>query len=156
MKRSAGILPYKFEAGILYVYLEHPGGPYWENVDSWSICKGEYKAEKAIDAAIREFHEEAGVKIPKEKMFFIGSKKQMSTNKLVVVFAAEYDIDPEAMNSNKFSIEWPPNSGEIKEFPEMDRAAWFTIDEAINKVFNGQQIFLNKLKDSLEKRNMLK
>lgn len=156
MKRSAGILPYKIEDNNLYVYLEHPGGPYWAEKDLWSICKGEFKNEKAIEAAIREFNEEAGTLINREKLFFIGSKKQQATNKLVIVFGVEQDIDHTKMNSNKFKLEWPPESGIINEFPEMDKAAWFRIEEAYDKIFPGQQVFLKKLTSLLEKQNMIK
>lgn len=156
MKRSAGILPYKIEDDNLYVYLEHPGGPYWVEKDLWSICKGEFKNEKAIEAAIREFNEETGTLINREKLFFIGSKKQQATNKLVIVFGVEQDIDPTKMKSNKFKLEWPPESGIINEFPEMDKAAWFRIEEAYDKIFSGQQVFLKKLTSLLEKQNMIK
>lgn len=156
MKRSAGILPFKIEQNEIYVYLEHPGGPYWQDIDKWSICKGEYKDEKAIDAAVREFKEETNFSVNKQKVFFLGSKKQQATNKLVIVFAVNQDIDPSMMKSNYFKLEWPPLSGTIQEFPEMDKASWFNINEAKDKIFAGQLIFLNKLVDLLERQNMVK
>lgn len=147
MKRSAGILPYKIEDGKIMVYLEHPGGPYWESIDSWSICKGEYRNEKAIDAAIREFNEETGFDIDKKDLFFIGAEKQKACNKLVVVFGIEKDIDPKKMTSNTFKKEWPPKSGKIEEFPEMDEGRWFNIEEAKDKIFKGQIKILDKLEN---------
>ena len=110
MKRSAGILPFKIVDNKLFVYLEHPGGPYWQDKDLWSICKGEYSNEKAIDAAIREFKEETNFEINKKDLFFIGSEKQESTNKLVTIFGVETDFDVKKMSSNTFKLELPPLS----------------------------------------------
>lgn len=144
MKRSAGVLPYKFEDGIVKVYLEHPGGPYWENKDLWSICKGEYTNEKAIDAAVREFEEETGFSVDRDSLFFIGSLKQQATNKLVTAFGIQCDLDPSKMKSNTFKLEWPPMSGKICEFPEMDEGRWFSLVEAKSKIFKGQTKLLEK------------
>lgn len=152
MKHSAGILPYKYTSGTLQVYLEHPGGPYWQNKDLWSICKGEYKQEKALDAALREFKEETGFNISSKDFIFLGSKKQSSTNKLVTIFAVNIDLDPTKMISNTFTIEWPPFSNNIQKFPEMDKAAWFPIEEAKEKIFPGQKYFLEKLHE-IESKN---
>lgn len=149
MKRSAGILPYKFEDGHLMVYLEHPGGPFWEGKDSWSICKGEYTKEKAIDAALREFNEETSFAVNKKDLFFIGSKKMESSNKLITIFGVETNFDASKMKSNTFKKEWPPMSGIIQEFPEMDEGRWFEIEEAMSKVFKGQETILEKLKDKI-------
>lgn len=147
MKRSAGILPYKIIDNKLYVYLEHPGGPYLSSINKWSICKGEYeKNENALTAALREFEEETSFKINKDKLFFLASEKQ-SNNKLITIFAINQDIDPKLMKSNTFTIEYPKNSGKFQEFPEMDKASWFEIDEAIKVVFKGQIKVLEKLKD---------
>ncbi len=145
MKRSAGILPYRFKDGVLSVYLEHPGGPYWEGKDLWSICKGEYTYEKAIDAAVREFEEETGFKVEKDNLFFVGSLKQQATNKLVTVFGIQCDLDPSKMKSNTFKLEWPPMSGNICEFPEMDEGRWFQLEEAKEKIFKGQIKILEKM-----------
>ncbi len=145
MRRSAGILPYKIIDDEIYVYLEHPGGPYWENKDVWSICKGEYSEELAIDAALREFKEETGFTINKNELFFIGSVKLSSVNKLVTVFGINKDLDVTKMKSNTFTKEWPPGSGNISEFPEMDKACWFKIEEAKTKIFKGQEKILDKL-----------
>lgn len=147
MKRSAGILPYKIEDNKLKVYLEHPGGPYWQGKDRWSICKGEYTEERAIEAAIREFHEETGTKVEEGELEFLGSQKLSSTNKLIIIFIINKDIDVTKMKSNTFTIEYPIGSGEFREFPEMDEARWFTIDEAKAKIFKGQEKILDKLEE---------
>lgn len=151
MRRSAGILPYKVVNNEIFVYLEHPGGPYWQGKDLWSICKGEYTNEKAIDAAIREFKEEANIEINKDDLFFIGSEKQEATNKLVTVFGVETDFDYSKMSSNTFTLEWPPSSGEYHEFPEMDEGRWFSIDEAEKKILKGQRKFLEKLNNIINR-----
>lgn len=145
MKRSAGILPYKIEDGIIKVYLEHPGGPYWEQKDLWSICKGEFIGEKAVDAAVREFEEETGFEVDRDKLFFIRSIKQHATNKLVIAFGIKCDLDPTKMKSNTFKLEWPPMSGNICEFPEMDEGRWFPLEEAKKKILKGQYKLLEKL-----------
>lgn len=147
MKRSAGILPYRINDGKIEVYLEHPGGPYWEHKDSWSICKGEYSNEKAMEAAIREFEEETSFKIREEELFFIGSIKLNATNKLVTIFGVNKDIDESKMKSNTFTLEWPKGSGKIKEFPEMDEGRWFIVSDARKKIFKGQEKILDKLVD---------
>jgi predicted NUDIX family NTP pyrophosphohydrolase len=149
MKRSAGILPYKYENNKLYVYLEHPGGPFYENIDTWSICKGEYVKEKAIDAAIREFKEESGFSIDKKNLSFLSSRK-VNSQKIVTVFITKTDIDPSKMTSNTFTKEYPKGSGKICEFPEMDEGKWFSIDEAYKKIFKSQIPFLYKLEGLLE------
>ena len=149
MKRSAGILPYKYENNKLYVYLEHPGGPFYENKDTWSICKGEYEKEKAIDAAIREFKEESGFTIKKENLSFLSSHK-VHKHKLVTVFITNIDLDPSKMTSNTFTKEFPKGSGNIQEFPEMDKGQWFEIDEAYQKIFKSQIPFLHKLEGTIK------
>lgn len=145
MKRSAGVLPYKNQDGRIMVYLERPGGPFWEGKDMWSICKGEYTKEKAIDAALREFQEETGFSIVKEDLFFIGSEKQFATNKLITIFGIEKDFNPTKMSSNTFKKEWPPGTGIIQEFPEMAEGRWFYIEDAYKKIFKGQKKILSKL-----------
>ena len=149
MKRSAGILPYKYVDDKIYVYLEHPGGPYYENRDIWSICKGEYIKEKAIDAAVREFREEAGVSISKDELTYLSSHK-VDNRKLVTIFITKTDIDPSKMTSNTFTKEYPKDSGIICEFPEMDKAKWFSIDEAYEKIYKSQIPFLSKLEEVLK------
>ena len=105
MKRSAGILPYKVIENKIYIYLEHPGGPYWDGVNEWSVCKGEYKRgiETARQAAIREFGEESGTIIDISKLEYLASNK-VSGDKLVVLFMANVDIDPSKMTSNTFKL----------------------------------------------------
>ncbi|MGN1337429.1 MAG: NUDIX domain-containing protein [Candidatus Coprovivens sp.] len=150
MKRSSGILPYKVEDGKLLVYLERPGGPFWEGKNKWSICKGEHKiGESCIDAAVREFSEESGFLLDKEKMFYIGSSKQAS-RKLITVFGIETDLDVTKMTSNTFKREFPKGSGIINEYPEMAEAKWFTIDEALEVIFDGQIYILNKLANMID------
>lgn len=151
MKRSAGILAYRKKGDQIEVFLEHMGGPYWQKKDNgaWSIPKGEYEEERAIDAAIREFKEETGFELEASELTFLSSEKQPN-QKLVSIFIVEHDFDAISIKSNIFKIEWPPKSGKWKEFPEMDRAEWFTIDEAKNKVLKGQVIFLNKLEQYLK------
>lgn len=136
MKRSAGILPYKYIDNELYVYLEHPGGPFWEGVDKWSVVKGEYDNEKAINAARREFLEESGFDI-NEDLEYLGSFKLK--NKLVIMFCLEKDLDVTKMKSNTFIRD-------AKEYNEMDEARWFSIDEASLKVFNRQRKIIDRLK----------
>lgn len=152
MKRSAGILPFKIENGRLMVFLEHPGGPFWEGIDKWSISKGEYKNEKAIDAAIREFKEESGFVVDKDELIYLGANKQKS-KKLVNCFIINKDFDATNIKSNTFKKEWPVGSGVIQEFPEMDEARWFLLDEAKEKIFQGQIVFLNKLENYVGQNN---
>ena len=136
MKRSAGILPYKYIDNELYVYLEHPGGPFWDGIDKWSVVKGEYSNEKAINAARREFLEESGFDI-KEDLEYLGSFKLK--DKLVIIFCLEKDLDVSRMKSNTFIRD-------SKEYLEMDEARWFKIDEAYDKIFNRQKKILDRLK----------
>jgi predicted NUDIX family NTP pyrophosphohydrolase len=130
----------------LEVLLVHPGGPFWKNKDdgAWSIPKGEYaETENALDAARREFREETGFE-PGAELIPLGEIRQPS-RKIVSAWAFEGDCDPAALHSNTFSIEWPPKSGQTREFPEVDRAAWFPIDVARTKLLKGQLPFLDKL-----------
>lgn len=136
MKRSAGILPYKYIDNEIYVYLEHPGGPFWDGIDKWSVVKGEYSNEKAINAARREFLEESGFDI-KEDLEYLGSFKLK--DKLVIIFCLEKDLDVSKMKSNTFIRD-------SKEYLEMDEARWFKIDEAYDKIFNRQKKILDRLK----------
>lgn len=146
MKHSAGVLVYKKENNQLKILLCHMGGPYWKNIDygAWSIPKGEFCSEKAIDAAVREFQEETGFNIDKDQLIFLGSKKQVN-NKLVTIFATTHDFDATKAKSNTFLKEWPKGSGNIQEFPEMDKAEWFNIDDGKQKILKGQIYFLSKL-----------
>ncbi len=132
------------------VLLVHPGGPFWARKDTgaWSIPKGEYTVEDPLEAAKREFEEETGEKV--EGPFLpLGGSVQPS-GKRVVAWALESDLDAEAIRSNLFSMEWPPGSGKNREFPEVDRAAWFSLDAARAKILKGQVPFLDRLAEMLK------
>jgi predicted NUDIX family NTP pyrophosphohydrolase len=144
-KISAGILLFRHGPEGVRVLLVHPGGPFWrrKDVGAWSIPKGApIDDENLLQTARREFFEETGLQV--EGGFVdLGSHKQAG-GKTVVAFALEHDFDVDRLASNAFSIEWPPRSGRTAEFPEVDRAAWFTIEEALTKVTKGQApIILN-------------
>ena len=126
--------------------LVHPGGPYWAKKDAgaWSIPKGEFDADEApADAARREFIEEIG-RDPGAGLVPLGTFAQ-SRAKSVHAFAVEGDLDPETVTSNTFEIEWPPRSGMMQAFPEIDRATWFTLDEARARIVAGQRPILDAL-----------
>jgi predicted NUDIX family NTP pyrophosphohydrolase len=145
-KQAAGILLYRRSSRGLEVLLAHPGGPLWARKDfgAWTLPKGQFTdAERPLDAAKREFEEELGSP-PAGEFITIGSIKQPS-GKVVHAFVAESDFDCSTVQSNLFSLEWPPKSGQRAQFPEVDRAAWFTIDEARQKLLKGQQPFLDRL-----------
>jgi len=143
--KSAGVLLYKREDGVK-VLLVHPGGPFWSKKDAgaWSIPKGEYiEGEDPEAAARREFEEELGVPLEGD-LQPLGEAVQPS-RKRVIAYAAEGDLDVAAIRSNRFEIEWPPKSGRMQAFPEVDRAAWFTLDDAREKLLPGQRVFLDRL-----------
>ncbi|HWE21160.1 MAG TPA: NUDIX domain-containing protein [Hyphomicrobiaceae bacterium] len=145
-QRSAGILLYRRRGGAVEVLLVHPGGPFWARKDEgvWSIPKGEYAVdEDPLAAARREFSEETGMRIDGEAIA-LGSFRQ-STAKIVDAWAIEGDFDPATLRSNTFAVEWPPRSGKMREVPEVDRAAWFTPEEAASKVLKGQRPILEAL-----------
>jgi predicted NUDIX family NTP pyrophosphohydrolase len=144
--KSAGVLLYKRKHGELRVLLVHPGGPFWAKKDAgaWSIPKGEYvDGEDPEAAARREFEEELGI-APMGNLEPLGEAVQPS-RKRVIAFAAEGDLDVAAIRSNTFEIEWPPRSGRKQSFPEVDRAGWFTLEEAREKILSGQRVFLDRL-----------
>jgi len=146
MKKSAGILLYKFSGAGLLVLLVHPGGPFWKNKDlgAWTIPKGEHDAgEEALVAAAREFREETGIE-PRGPFIALTPVKQAG-GKVVAAWAFEGDGDAAAIRSNTFSLEWPRGSGRFQDFPEVDRAAWFSLDEARRKVLRGQVPLLEEL-----------
>ena len=150
-KRSAGILLYRRPNGEPEVLLVHPGGPYWEKKDLgvWSIPKGEYDdAEDPRACALREFEEELGARPPEGELAALGTAKQ-SGGKLVTAWAVEGDLDPATARSNTFTLEWPPRSGVMREFPEVDRADWFTLDEARERINPAQAVFLDRLREEL-------
>ncbi len=151
-KRSAGILMYRRTGGELQVLLVHPGGPFWKNRDlgAWSIPKGEYGDEDALAAAVREFTEETGAAVAGD-FKPLGAVVQAG-RKTVIAFAVEGNFDPAGLTSNVFDIEWPPNSGRRRSFPEIDRAAWFGLSEARRRVLAGQAPFLDRLVEILARR----
>jgi predicted NUDIX family NTP pyrophosphohydrolase len=137
---SAGILLYRHRRGAVEVLLVHPGGPFFTRKDAgaWSIPKGLIgDGEAPLAAALREFAEETGAPPPAAPAQPLGTFRQ-SQNKVVTVFAVEGDFDPAALNSNTFTTEWPPRSGQSATFPEVDRAAWFSLAEARTRVVAGQ------------------
>jgi predicted NUDIX family NTP pyrophosphohydrolase len=149
--RSAGILMYRRDNGVLQVLLVHPGGPFWAKKDlgAWSIPKGEYDPEEsAWSAAVREFEEETGVR-PLGEPMGLGEVKQ-SSGKRITAFALAGSIDSSRIRSGTFEREWPPRSGRTQSFPEVDRAEWFTIESARAKIVPGQRPFLDRLRKWLE------
>ncbi len=145
-KESAGLLLFRRRAGELEVFLVHPGGPFWAKKDqaAWSIPKGEFSSgEEPLAAAKREFAEETGF-TPGGAYRALGSHKQPG-GKIVHAWAVEADCDPAAIRSNTFTMEWPPRSGRKQEFPEIDRAAWFALAAAREKIHKGQVAVLDAL-----------
>lgn len=149
-KQAAGILLYRRGDRGLEVLLAHPGGPLWAKKDlgAWTVPKGQFTdAESPIAAARREFEEEMGSApgggTPVD-FVELGTIKQPS-GKIVHVFVGESDFDVTTVSSNLFELEWPPRSGQRAKFPEVDRAGWFSIDEARRKILKGQQPFLDRL-----------
>ncbi|MDO8691153.1 MAG: NUDIX domain-containing protein [Dehalococcoidia bacterium] len=146
-KKSAGLLMYRDASGPIEVFLVHPGGPFWAKKDdgAWSIPKGEFADdEDPLAAAKREFQEETGFAAlgdfqPLEPL-------RQPSGKTVFAWAVQGDADPVGLKSNTFSIEWPPGSSRLQEFPEVDRAGWFTIEAARRKLLKGQVGFLDQLK----------
>jgi predicted NUDIX family NTP pyrophosphohydrolase len=145
-KQAAGILLYRHTARGLELLLAHPGGPLWTRRDfgAWTIPKGQFGIdESALDAARREFEEEMGA--PARGEFVeLGAIRQPS-GKIVHAFTAESDFDVSTVKSNLFTLEWPPRSGNHGQFPEVDRAAWFSIDEARKRILKGQEPFIDRL-----------
>jgi predicted NUDIX family NTP pyrophosphohydrolase len=145
-KQAAGLLLYRRGVNGLEVLLAHPGGPLWARKDhgSWTLPKGQFTdGELPLDAAKREFEEEMGSK-PEGHFQPLGTLKQPS-GKVIHAWAVESDFDVATVTSNLFQLEWPPRSGKMSEFPEVDRAAWFSIEEARAKILKGQQPFLDRL-----------
>lgn len=146
---SAGILLFRRRA-TTEVLLVHPGGPFWKKKDAgaWSIPKGEFEeGEPAQDAARREFEEETG--FAATGPFTPLTPLRQKSGKRIHAWAAEGDLDPSAIRSSTFSIEWPPRSGRQQTFPEVDRAAWFSLDEAPARIHPGQAPFLAELRERL-------
>lgn len=153
-KNSAGLLLYRFNNKILEVLLVHPGGPFFTKKDSgaWSIPKGEFwEDENPLDAAKREFKEEIGADVP-DTDFIELSPIEQKNNKTVYSWAFQGDIDTSTIKSNTFELEWPPKSGKMRSFPEIDKGEWFTIATAKEKI-NIRQV---PLLDELQKKVSLK
>lgn len=134
-KTSAGLILYRMQSGQLEVLLVHPGGPFWSKKDegAWFVPKGELNVgEEPLAGAKREFEEETGLK-PEGEFLALGNVKQKS-GKTIVAWAFEGDCDPSSIKSNTFTIEWPPKSGRQQEFPEIDRAGFFTVPQAKAKM----------------------
>ena len=150
MRRSAGILMYKYRADELLVLLVHPGGSYWAKRDlgSWSIPKGEYEGEDPLTAAGREFQEETGGQV--QGPFLSLGEVAQPNRKTVSAWAAEGDFDPKTLKSNLCEIEWPPKSGRTQLIPEADRAEWFSLQDARVKILAGQSPFLDRLESALK------
>jgi predicted NUDIX family NTP pyrophosphohydrolase len=149
-KRSAGILMYRRAGPELQVLLVHPGGPFWAKKDlgAWSVPKGEYgDGEEPLAAAKREFGEELGAEpaaFADGAILELGVLVQPS-RKEIVAWAVEGDFDVAGLKSNTFEMEWPLKSGKKKQFPEVDRAEWFSLDEARRKILPGQVAFIDRL-----------
>jgi predicted NUDIX family NTP pyrophosphohydrolase len=149
-KQSAGLIMYRIREGNLQVLLVHPGGPFWARKDlgAWSIPKGEYdENEQPLDAAIREFNEETGFDAH-GPFLDLGSVKQAG-GKIVTAWAFEGDCDPATITSNLCRMEWPPRSGRQIEFREVDRARWFTIQDAAEYILKGQAPLLQVLTNAI-------
>jgi predicted NUDIX family NTP pyrophosphohydrolase len=149
-RHSAGLLLHRRGPSGLEVFLVHPGGPFWARKDAgaWSIPKGEFApGEDPLATARREFHEETGFEPPPEPLVALGAARQAG-GKTVHAWAAAGDVDAAAAKSNTFEIEWPPRSGRMQEFPEVDRAAWFGLDEARRRILPGQLPFLERLEQA--------
>ena len=150
LRKSAGLLMFRGSGDSLEVLLVHPGGPFWARKDdgAWSIPKGEFgDHEDALSAAIREFEEETGQPIAGD---FVALEPVVQPGgKTVLAWAVAGDFDPARLRSNTFQIEWPPRSGRRREFPEVDRAGWFDLESARQKILKGQQPLLDQLVNAL-------
>ncbi len=147
-KKSAGLIVYREANATLEVLLVHPGGPFWSNKDdgAWSIPKGEIEEdEEALSVALREFKEETGSEISGD--FIPLDPLRQPGGKFIYAWTVEGNFDPVKLSSNTFWLEWPPKSGRQKEYPEVDRAAWFSIEAAMKKILKGQQGFLQQLQE---------
>jgi predicted NUDIX family NTP pyrophosphohydrolase len=152
-RTSAGLLPYHRDAaGVLHVFIGHMGGPFWESKDegAWSIAKGEYEPDEddPVAVAFREFTEEIGVPPPSGELRDLGVHVQRS-GKRVLAYAVEADPSLAFVASNLFELEWPRGSGVLQWFPEIDGAAWFTVEQARRKVLPGQVPILDALECAL-------
>jgi predicted NUDIX family NTP pyrophosphohydrolase len=149
-KQSAGLLVYRKRDGNIEVLLVHPGGPFWKNKDSgaWSIPKGEFtEGEEPLEVAKREFQEEIGQSI--DGSFQPLTPVKQRSGKSVYAWSIEADLDVSHVKSNTFTFEWPPHSGKQQEFPEVDRAEWFSLNAASERINDGQRELLRQLESLL-------
>lgn len=145
-RKSAGILLYKLKDEELQLFLVHPGGPFWANKDegAWTIPKGEFdENEQPLDAAKREFLEETGKALSGN--FIELAPVVQKAGKLVYAWAIQGNIDADNITCNTYKIQWPPKSGQWKSFPEVDKGAWFRIEEARRKINPAQALFIDEL-----------
>ena len=151
-KNSAGLLMFRRKNAFIEVLLVHPGGPFWSKKDlgSWSLPKGEYEDEDPLQVARREFEEETGY--PVTGNFLPLTPLRQSSGKIVSAWAVEGNCDAAGIKSNTFLLEWPPRSGRQQEFPEVDRAEWFSLSLAREKILKGQAGFLDQLEQLLSKK----
>jgi predicted NUDIX family NTP pyrophosphohydrolase len=150
-RRSAGLLLFRQGGEGIEVLLVHPGGPFWARCDlgAWSIPKGEYpEDEDPLAAARREFAEELGSPPPEGETIDLGEVRQKA-GKVVCAWAVAGDLDPAQISSNTFSMQWPPRSGRTQEFPEVDRAQWFDLEEARKRINPGQEALLDRLREAV-------
>ncbi len=150
VRRSAGILMFRHCGRKPMVLLVHPGGPFWRSKDrnSWSIPKGEFGDDETAEAAaVREFEEETGFR-PAGAFLPLGEAIQAG-GKRVTAFAMAGDLDATRIESVSCEIEWPPKGGQLIRVPEVDRAEWFTLDDARDKIIKGQSVFLDRLEQIL-------
>jgi len=148
---SAGLVLYRVREDKTEVLLVHPGGPFWKRRDEgvWSIPKGEIEpGETRLDVARREFEEELGMPAPDGDVAPLGSIRQAG-GKVVHAWAVPGDVDVSRISSDTFTVEWPPRSGRMQEFPEVDRAAWFDLATARQKMLPAQSAFLDRLEQRL-------
>ncbi|MEO8720090.1 MAG: NUDIX domain-containing protein [Ginsengibacter sp.] len=153
IKKSAGLLLYRFPNISVEVFLVHPGGPFWKKKDlsAWSIPKGEIEGgEDPLMAAARETKEETGIVVDLNDCISLNPSKQKS-GKIIYAWAKEADFEFGKIESNLFEMEWPPRSGIKKFFPEVDKAAWLKLEEAKRKITSGQLTFLEELEQIIQK-----
>ncbi|OII64038.1 NUDIX domain-containing protein [Streptomyces sp. CC77] len=155
-KRSAGLLLFRTSVGGgAELLLAHMGGPFWARRDAgaWSVPKGEYEPGETPEAAARrEFTEELGLPVPEGPLLPLGEARQ-SGGKVVTVWAVEADLDPALVVPGTFAMEWPRGSGTVREFPEVDRVAWCTPEEAAVRLVAGQRVFVGRLLEYLHGRD---
>jgi len=150
-KQSAGIIPYRIVKKQLFFFIAHPGGPFYRKKDNgfWTIVKGEIEeGEEPIKCAIREFKEETGLSITGNLMPLTPIKQK--SGKLVYAWAVEQEINPESAKSNTFQVEWPPKSGTMAEFPELDKFEWFNVQATIEKLLPAQTPLVYEVMDRLQ------